>query len=75
MAWTLFDNPTKQPYRVDFGFRDPFRNNFRVAHRTPTNRRMGLGSHILPGKVSTGNPVLQPLTQLVLTRSAPPAPP
>ena len=29
------DKPTEQPYGIDFGFRDPSGNSYRVAQRTP----------------------------------------
>ena len=31
----VIDKPTEQPYGVDFGFRDPSGNHYRVAQRTP----------------------------------------
>lgn len=31
----VVDQPTEQPYGLDFGFRDPSGNHFRVAQRTP----------------------------------------
>jgi uncharacterized glyoxalase superfamily protein PhnB len=31
----VIDKPTKQPYGIDFGFRDPSGNSVRVAQRTP----------------------------------------
>lgn len=31
----VIDKPTEQPYGIDFGFRDPSGNSFRVAQRTP----------------------------------------
>lgn len=31
----VLDKPSKQPYGIDFGFRDPSGNSFRVAQRTP----------------------------------------
>jgi hypothetical protein len=29
------EEPTVQPYGIDFGFRDPFGNSIRVAQMTP----------------------------------------
>jgi uncharacterized glyoxalase superfamily protein PhnB len=31
----VVDKPTEQPYGLDFGFRDPSGNHYRVAQRTP----------------------------------------
>ena len=31
----VIDKPTEQPYGIDFGFRDPSGNSYRVAQRTP----------------------------------------
>lgn len=31
----VIDRPTEQPYGIDFGFRDPSGNSYRVAQRTP----------------------------------------
>jgi catechol 2,3-dioxygenase-like lactoylglutathione lyase family enzyme len=31
----LSEEPTSQPYGIDFGFRDPFGNHLRVAQMTP----------------------------------------